>query len=46
LKDEIDRWKKFRLEELKKGGKEVKYGKIAANQKEVEERAFGNNPVI
>jgi len=48
LKEEIEVWKKKRMEELKKGGKEVKYGKIGATRKEESgEEIFGNsNPVI
>ena len=46
LKAEIDKWKKNRLEELKKGDKKVKYGQIAANQKGAEEGSIGINPVI
>ena len=46
LKEQIEKWKKFRLQEIKKGGKKVKYGKIVANQKEAEEGVFGNNPLI
>ena len=46
LKLEIEKWKKNRLEELKKGDKELKYGKIAANQQEAEVGRFGINPVI
>ena len=48
LKEEIEVWKKKRMEELKKGGKEVKYGKIGATRKEESgEEMFGNsNPVI
>ena len=34
LQQEIQTWKKKRLEELKKGDKEIKYGKIEVNQKE------------
>ena len=33
LKEEIEKWKTLRREELKKGSKAVKYGKIAASQK-------------
>jgi len=46
LKEEIEKWKKLRLEELKKGGKAVKYGKIVTNQKEVDDNEFVKNPVI
>ena len=34
LKDEIEVWKKKRMEELKGANKEVKYGKIGINKKE------------
>jgi hypothetical protein len=34
LRTEIEMWKKKRLEELKKGGKEIKYGNIQNNKKE------------
>jgi ubiquitin conjugation factor E4 B len=33
LKAEIEKWKKQRLEELKKGDKKLKYGKIADAKK-------------
>ena len=33
LKEEIEIWKKKRLEELKGANKEVKYGKIGINKK-------------
>lgn len=47
LKAEIQKWKKQRLEELKKGDKKLKYGKIADSKKETtEEGGYGINPVI
>ena len=46
LVEEIEKWKKQRLEELKKGDKGIKYGKIGANKMESEEGVFSNNPVI
>jgi hypothetical protein len=46
LKEEIEVWKKKRMEELKKGGKEVKYGKIGATRKEESGEEIFGNPVI
>lgn len=47
LKEEMEVWKKRRLEELKKGGKEVKYGKIGATKKEENEgEVFAGGPII
>jgi hypothetical protein len=47
LKEEIEAWKKKRLEELKKGGKAVKYGKIAETKKMENEDTLNNNrPII
>ncbi len=44
LRNEIEMWKKKRLEELKKGGKEIKYGNIQKNKKEKDEEiAISNN---
>lgn len=44
LRNEIEMWKKKRLEELKKGGKEIKYGNIQNNKKEKDEEiAISNN---
>jgi hypothetical protein len=47
LMEEMEVWKKRRLEELKKGGKEVKYGKIGASKKEENEgEVFAGGPII
>ena len=46
LKQEIQKWRKQRLEELKKGDKKLKYGKIADTKKETDEGGFGISPVI
>lgn len=37
LKNEIESWKKKRLEEIKKGGKDIKYGNIENNKREKDE---------
>ncbi len=45
LKQEIQDWKMKRFEELKKGGKQVKYGNIqnCKKEKDEEERIFNQN---
>lgn len=37
LREEIQNWKKKRMEELKKGGKAVKYGNIQKGKKQKDE---------
>lgn len=46
LKQEIEVWKKKRLEELKGANKEIKYGKIGQNKKEEEEESLYGDKVI
>jgi hypothetical protein len=43
LRNEIEMWKKKRLKELKKGGKEIKYGNIQNNKKEKDEEITISN---
>jgi hypothetical protein len=44
LREEIEAWKLKRLDELKKGGKAIKYGNIENNKREKDEGiALSNN---
>lgn len=42
LKQEIEDWKRKRMQELKGANKEIKYGKITVNKKEEEENVFND----
>ena len=47
LKEEIEVWKKKRMQEIKQGGKKVKYANHAVIKDEKSEKEiFGNNPIL